>query len=234
LDATSFDENITTITTPAAAKPADGAASTDTPVPAAEAETTTTKIEPALYRRDGLHLFGVDELSTRDIFVLFSAYNPYAMEWINDSSCNLLWRSETQVLRCVCDMTARFDPDDVQQLRAVRGRPPRGFKWRVSREPALPKSRKNLFVRFIRKQTDRKRKGAEAKSMFYVRYGNPNYGNLTGLISESKRRAMKMEQLAMIEGGTEAIDLEREQEAKRKLISYNFGKLNFLIHKTLN
>ncbi len=62
--------------------------------------------------------------------------------------------------------------------------------------------------------------------MFYVKYGNPNYGNLTGLISESKRRAMKTQQLAMIDPTlvpTELIDLESEQEAKRKLIAYNFG-----------
>jgi hypothetical protein len=184
-------------------------------------------------------LYGVDDLSTRDIFKLYAAYNPYAMEWINDSSCNLLWRSETQVLRCICETSLKFDPDDIQQLRGVRGRPPRGFKWRVSTQPALPKSRNNLFLRFIRKQTDRKRKGAEAKSIFYVKYGNPNYGNLAGLISESRRRAMKMQQLALIDGhladdgttasaGIEVVDLEDETENKRKLVSYNFGKFLFL------
>ena len=61
-----------------------------------------------------------------------------------------------------------------------------------------PRQANHIFVRFIRTQTDRKRKGAEQKSFYYVKYGNPNYGNLRGLISDSKRRQMKLNHLAMI------------------------------------
>ena len=38
----------------------------------------------ASFRRDALHLFGVDELSTNEVFEYFKAYKPLAVEWIND------------------------------------------------------------------------------------------------------------------------------------------------------
>ena len=78
----------------------------------------------SLFRRDGLHLFGVDELSTKHIFAFFAAYNPYALEWINDSSCNLLWRSENQVLKCIAETTEAYDPDQ-NSSRRILSRPPK-------------------------------------------------------------------------------------------------------------
>ena len=42
-------------------------------------------------RPDALHLYGVDTLSSADCMRYFSAYGPTFVEWINDSSCNVLF-----------------------------------------------------------------------------------------------------------------------------------------------
>lgn len=38
----------------------------------------------ASFRKDALHLFGVDELSTNEVFDYFKNFKPFAVEWIND------------------------------------------------------------------------------------------------------------------------------------------------------
>ncbi len=204
---------------------------------------------PSPFRRDGLHLNGVDEMKTQEIFEFFSDYNPYALEWINDSSCNVLWKNENKVLRAITDLTEAYDPAELT-TRKFLSKPAKNMKWRISKKPAMVKNANRLFhifVRFIRTLSDRKQKGAESKSRFYVKYGNPNYGNLRGLISESKRKEMKARQFAMINStfqSGEPLDLDKidastaeiendEDENKRKLVSYNFGK-HHLLYQVFN
>ena len=43
-------------------------------------------------RPEALHIFGTDSMSTKDIIAIFSAYIPSHLEWINDSSCNVVWK----------------------------------------------------------------------------------------------------------------------------------------------
>lgn len=38
-------------------------------------------------RPEAVHLHGLDEMSTEDVFELFSLYSPRNIEWINDKSC---------------------------------------------------------------------------------------------------------------------------------------------------
>lgn len=38
-------------------------------------------------RRDTIHLYGVDVMSTDDVYKYFEEYGPTFVEWINDSSC---------------------------------------------------------------------------------------------------------------------------------------------------
>lgn len=80
-----------------------------------------------------------------------------------------------------------------------------------------------------------------------MKYGNPNYGNITGLISNSRRQRMKDMQLTQATADLEddGHDLRDSEESPRrprrrnddeeeklnditgrKLISYNIGKKN--------
>lgn len=38
-------------------------------------------------RLDAIHVFGVDNMSTKDIFLYFDNYGPGSVEWIDDSCC---------------------------------------------------------------------------------------------------------------------------------------------------
>jgi len=78
-------------------------------------------------------------------------------------------------------------------------------------------------MRFVRK-TDRKIKGAEAMSKYYVKFGNPNYGNMKGLLSSSMRNKLKNKQQRDAESDlNEEIDID-EGEVTRKPVAYDLGK----------
>ncbi|CAN7984368.1 unnamed protein product [Ixodes hexagonus] len=62
-------------------------------------------------------------------------------------------------------------------------------QWRKA-SPDHPKA-KLLLLRFSSRH-DRKVPGAEKRSEYYRKYGNPNYGGMTGLISGSRKRRMRL------------------------------------------
>jgi hypothetical protein len=147
-----------------------------------------------VFRKDALHLFGVDELSTNDVFDYFKSFKPFAVEWINDSSCNVIWRNEVHAANALLGTSIEYNEssesllkqeenvDDKELNKQIilskfhKRKPSPLFKWRKGL-----KSIKNhqIYIRYMRK-TDKKKKGAESKSKYYVKYGNPNYGNIKG------------------------------------------------------
>jgi hypothetical protein len=164
------------------------------------AAPTSIQISNNLFRKDALHLHGVDELSTNDIFAYFDTYKPTAVEWIDDSSCNVIWKSENHAVNALKNMSIPYNEDGGndqvtkdkdQTLKSLR-KPPQGTKWRIGAKSAKGY---HIFMRFVRLKSDRKRKGAESRSKYYVKYGNPNYGNLKGLISTSRRKLLKEQQM---------------------------------------
>ncbi|KAG0211692.1 hypothetical protein BGX28_007586 [Mortierella sp. GBA30] len=42
-------------------------------------------------RPEAVHLYGTDEMSTKDVLAYFEAYGPSHVEWIDDSSCNVVF-----------------------------------------------------------------------------------------------------------------------------------------------
>ena len=45
----------------------------------------------AKMRRDAVHIFGVDFFSESDLLDFFKEFRPQRVEWINDSSCNVIF-----------------------------------------------------------------------------------------------------------------------------------------------
>ena len=188
-----------------------------------------------LFRKEALHIFGVDELSTNDLFDYFRDFKPFAVEWVNDSSCNVVWRNEVHAANALLGITVPFDNEDSasflknEQLNSNKepkirnNKPPVGIKWRKA---ITPIKNFQVYMRFVR-QSDRKTKGAESKSKYYMKYGNPNYGNIRGLISNSKRKQMKIQQLNDAESDLfeeEKPDNTESTFGSRKLVSYELGK----------
>ncbi|KAF8561765.1 hypothetical protein P879_09549 [Paragonimus westermani] len=66
--------------------------------------------------------------------------------------------------------------------------PPSGRWYKALSVPAKTVS---LFLRFAHK-SDVKLPGAERRSLYYRRYGNPNYGGMAGILSRSYRRRLRV------------------------------------------
>jgi hypothetical protein len=46
-------------------------------------------------RVEAIHIYGSDNMSTDQVMNLFADYVPSHLEWINDSSCNVVWQVRT-------------------------------------------------------------------------------------------------------------------------------------------
>ncbi|XP_050022736.1 uncharacterized protein [Dermacentor andersoni] len=89
-------------------------------------------------------------------------------------------------------------------------------EWRRAVRPH-PKA-KMLLLRFSNKY-DKKMPGAEKHSDFYKKYGNPNYGGMTGLISNSRKRRMREAKSASFAlGSARSMDTEDDSDRGRSLL----------------
>lgn len=95
-------------------------------------------------------------------------YKPFAIEWINDTSCNVVWKIENHCLNALIDLTEPYDSEAEKTSLTLETQivPPKSFKWRKSLKK-IEKTGNFMYVRFVRR-SDRKVKGAESRSQFYV------------------------------------------------------------------
>uniref|UniRef100_A0A3Q2QAP5 Nuclear cap-binding protein subunit 3 n=1 Tax=Fundulus heteroclitus TaxID=8078 RepID=A0A3Q2QAP5_FUNHE len=174
-------------------------------------------------RMEAIHVTGVDDMSTQDVFGYFKEYPPAHIEWINDTACNVVWLDDDTCIRALinssrmpCSEAAATQtesgsrPDDpskgewVQTLlpaAAVHSGSDSGVSQvddlsRAERESLLrnelrpvirPFKGNKLRLRFATLD-DRKELGAARRSRYYMKYGNPNYGGMKGILSNSWKR----------------------------------------------
>nr|XP_056720852.1 nuclear cap-binding protein subunit 3 [Euleptes europaea] len=176
-------------------------------------------------RLDTLHVCGVDEMSTQDIFAYFKEYPPAHIEWLDDSSCNVVWLDEVTATRALINMSAMPEEEKIKPQEKSKKAGEKNKKenqeessddeteegeveddhpsdteldtlsqaeedslLRNDLRPAgkLAKGNK-LFMRFAT-QDDKKELGAARRSQYYMKYGNPNYGGMKGILSNSWKR----------------------------------------------
>lgn len=73
-------------------------------------------------RREAIHLYGVDLLNTKEVLSYFREYSPVYCEWLDDSSCNILFRDEFTAKRAIFGMGKPLPPEDIpegQELAVV-------------------------------------------------------------------------------------------------------------------
>ncbi|XP_042194795.1 nuclear cap-binding protein subunit 3 [Callorhinchus milii] len=186
-------------------------------------------------RLEALHVMGVDEMSTEEIFTYFKEYPPSSIEWIDDSSCNVVWLDDVTAARALMNMSVAAEPSVSTRRKSSPDSPKHDSsqgkaeeeqeeedgeleeKPQVEREevqceagadsvpdalpldeqdavlqndlrPAVKSLRGNkLQVRFATKD-DHKELGAARRSQYYMKYGNPNYGGMKGILSNSWKR----------------------------------------------
>ncbi|KAM9450922.1 nuclear cap-binding protein subunit 3 [Clarias gariepinus] len=208
-------------------------------------------------RPEALHLSGVDDMSTQDVFSYFQEYPPAHIEWIDDASCNVVWLDDITPSRALINMSRMPDKEDantadtkttdvpVQEERVRRNhgsdedddeeeegevddddvvvkadkssddsdgkasdseeeiekKTTQGSSQtdqlsqaeqesllRNDLRPATKSFKGNkLFLRFAT-HDDKKELGAARRSRYYMKYGNPNYGGMKGILSNSWKR----------------------------------------------
>ena len=68
---------------------------------------------PEVARRpDAIHLYGVDLLSSSDCLAYFGDWGPTHVEWINDSSCNVIFADEFTAKRAIVGRGRPLPPDE--------------------------------------------------------------------------------------------------------------------------
>ncbi|CAG0920220.1 unnamed protein product [Notodromas monacha] len=174
------------------------------------------------FRLNVLHLRGTDELSTAEIFEYFSSYGPRRVEWINDTSCNVVWENRYGAARALANISvglvsesAKFAPvinkleeemdceDGEINEPAVLTLPNEKLihpsEVAIAVPPGFvwrlgpPCPKANVIIIRFATVEDRKRPWAEKRSDFYKKYGNPNFDGMTGLISDSRKRRIQEE-----------------------------------------
>ncbi|XP_064619821.1 nuclear cap-binding protein subunit 3-like [Lineus longissimus] len=308
-------------------------------------------------RPEAIHIRGVENMSTQDVFAYFTEYAPGNIEWIDDSSCNVVWLDPMTAARAMINMSRSYlqqwkkeekpgedvlskpvqavdnDDDDLnlmtddeekenkatskssiepvidaetgevrpEDIRARLGgdametnqdtptkepneselsdytsndedddsdvvkrrrkkllpspekdmqpvadahtdepvprlskpeetsdevdlKPP--GKWRAGLK-SHPKAN-NLFLRFASK-ADRKMPGAERRSKYYQKHGNPNYKGMVGLISDSRKRKLRTEdRRKQSHEAREAISKAKAKEDEPKEVRPAFPKSDWL------
>ncbi|XP_077448661.1 nuclear cap-binding protein subunit 3 isoform X2 [Stigmatopora argus] len=203
-------------------------------------------------RMEAVHVTGVDDMSTQDIFGYFKEYPPAHIEWIDDTSCNVVWLDDNTAIRALINTSRVPDPDHVVTDAEPDARPGELHKSRQSRgsddedeeeegaveeevkksgkvdddddgddddgggsearlsaeagqgdnlslaeresllrndlRPAIKAFKGNKILLRFATQDDKKEMGAARRSRYYMKYGNPNYGGMKGILSNSWKR----------------------------------------------
>ncbi|KAG0270583.1 hypothetical protein DFQ27_004295 [Actinomortierella ambigua] len=144
----------------------------------------------AIIRKDTIHLHGTDRMSTKDVLKYFEDFGPSHVEWIDDASCNIVFKEYFTAKRALYNMLLNptdvtFGEDDIQpglqdpsegivdaRIPTSKNRLQRGKGYipiQPLNHPLLPKNN-GLFLRFAT-DLDKKERGAATKSAWYAIHG---------------------------------------------------------------
>ena len=70
-------------------------------------------------RPDAIHLYGVDRMSTQECLAYFAEYGPRRVEWLDDSSCNVVFGDVNSAKRAVLGKGRPFSPGDAPDLQGI-------------------------------------------------------------------------------------------------------------------
>lgn len=68
-------------------------------------------------RPDGIYLYGVDRLSTKEVLQYFADYGPTFVEWIDDSSCVVAFGDQFSAKRAIVGRGQPLGPGEAPDLQ---------------------------------------------------------------------------------------------------------------------
>jgi len=63
----------------------------------------------AKIRPNALHMYGTDSMTTEDVLSYFGAYRPSQVEWLNDSSCNIVFEDAANCTQALTGIGTPID-----------------------------------------------------------------------------------------------------------------------------
>jgi hypothetical protein len=155
-------------------------------------------------------------MSTEDVMAYFKEYCPASIEWINDSSCNVVFDDFTSSSKALIGVTTHLlvdeedlatipadSPIPVMKISDLETKVPEGFKFVL----AKPSEKANILLLRLATTSDKKKPRAGKFSEYYRKYGNPHYGGKKNIMSSSLAEKLK---LMAAESGA---DLDMEEDA---------------------
>ncbi|KAF9023844.1 hypothetical protein CPC16_011167 [Podila verticillata] len=149
----------------------------------------------SMIRLESVHLYGTNEMSTKDVLKYFEAYGPSHVEWIDDSSCNVVFKDNYSAKRALyyqlVDEEANFGEDeeegallDVEPARPLgddaaavlvprsNNRLQRAKEYIPVQQHNQPmiQNNKGLYLRYAT-DFDVKERGAASRSTYYQIHG---------------------------------------------------------------
>eukprot|EP01016_Furgasonia_blochmanni_P006941 TRINITY_DN12788_c0_g1_i3.p1 TRINITY_DN12788_c0_g1~~TRINITY_DN12788_c0_g1_i3.p1 ORF type:complete len:379 (-),score=52.26 TRINITY_DN12788_c0_g1_i3:136-1272(-) len=112
--------------------------------------------DSSVKRTDALYIYGVDFLGEREIFYYFKQFNPIKIEWLNDSSCNLVFPNAETTERAYKEAAAEREYET---------------EWRDTRPIKKEKSSVVLEYRYAR-NFDVKNPDVSGKNSKFYKYIN--------------------------------------------------------------
>jgi len=180
-------------------------------------------------RLDAILIHGVDNMSTKDVFAYFGDFAPGSVEWIDDSSCNVVWDDDFSASRVLItigkDIQKPADDDDEDISEAVE------IRWKLG--PPHPNAER-LLLRLATKK-DKKRPGAARRSMYYLVNGKTNTsgrGSKKGIVSSSRKRKILKEQERvkyMYTGGPDVLFLDKIETDKEEKMEIDEPPLKIVV-----
>ncbi|XP_051170646.1 nuclear cap-binding protein subunit 3-like [Leptopilina boulardi] len=172
------------------------------------------------FRLNALHIRGTEEMSTKDVFKYFEDYAPASLEWINDVSCNVVWLDSASAARALVGLSKKIiglnnrntsesneinftqkenEEENIDDTNNVKNSNDIEIHVKDIEYPLPPgiwrkginySKSKGIFMRFATR-TDKKQPRAEKMSEYYKKYGNPNFGGVKGILTESRKRTYR-------------------------------------------
>eukprot|EP00913_Durusdinium_trenchii_P027869 g26131.t1 len=128
-------------------------------------------------RREVLHCYGVDFLSNKEVLEVFAAWEPKEVEWLDDSSCNLVFETEEAVQKAIRELAVAGDgsamifSQDEKKGKARRGGPKNFcFQLRVASEadrkdPTHSGHTDSIYYAHVKEQQAMQKQATELRRM---------------------------------------------------------------------
>lgn len=169
----------------------------------------------AKLRRDAVHIFGVDFFSESDLLDFFKEFRPQRVEWINDSSCNVIFMDGESASNAVFSKTTQIEDKDHE------------LDWRRGLDIEKEGKSFNFLIRFA---TDQDTKDPGTKGVFskYYKFVKQQSFNKKKGVNKKVQKGKAQKQEMATKKGTTMTLMDRKKTFGKRVIRNNIEILNKL------